>query len=200
MTSSRHHSHFPIHHFVLTCMCIAKKLQGVCGHSTYQKLLHYWLCPFYRLEPHVRDRCWVMAPNVHRSLFLICNLHVRNPSIENWRSYMDILHFEQLLYYWRHTLCGFELDQRSDWRATAPDMHQLFSDTTLSCIYFKPVHALLFVAQLHVCMTTKLTYLMTGYYTPNNALHGFIRTVLASCTTCCTIFQLLHTYMHVCLY
>ena len=39
----------------------------------------------------------------------------------------------------------------------------------IACIYCQPVHTLLFGAQLHVCMTTKLTGLMTAYFTPNNS-------------------------------
>ena len=41
---------------------------------------------------------------------------------------MAILYIEQLLHYWRHSLCAIELHERSNWRA---DMHQLFSYTTL---------------------------------------------------------------------
>ena len=40
---------------------------------------------------------------------------------------MDILHIEQLLNYWRHSFCGLELYERSDWTATAPDMHHSHS-------------------------------------------------------------------------
>ena len=44
---------------------------------------------------------------------------------------MDSVHIERLLYYRRHSLCGLEFHERSDWRATVPDTHQLFFDTTL---------------------------------------------------------------------
>ena len=44
---------------------------------------------------------------------------------------MDVVHIERLFYYRRHSLCGLELHERSNWRATAPDIHQSFSDTTL---------------------------------------------------------------------
>ena len=47
---------------------------------------------------------------------------------------MSVLHNEQLLYYWRHSLCGLELHERPDWRATAPDTPQSCLDTTL-CTY-----------------------------------------------------------------
>ena len=47
---------------------------------------------------------------------------------------MEVLHIERLLYYRRHSLYSLELHGVFDWRATAPDMHQLFSDATL-CAY-----------------------------------------------------------------
>ena len=43
-------------------------------------------------------------------------------------------HIEQLFYYWRHSLCGFDLHERSDWRAMAQNTQQSFSDKTL-CAY-----------------------------------------------------------------
>ena len=46
-----------------------------------------------------------------------------------------------------------------------PDMHQPLSDKIL-CIYCRPVHSLLFGEQVH--MTTKLIYLVTVYYAPDN--------------------------------
>ena len=65
------------------------------------------------------------------------------------------------LYYWRHSLCGLELHERSNWEAMASDMHWSFSDITVSLYIYS-----LFGAQLQ--MITKITYLMTAYYAPNN--------------------------------
>ena len=53
---------------------------------------------------------------------------------------MDAQCIEQLLYYQRHFLSGYEQHERSDWRAMAADTHRPFSDTTLcayteACIY-----------------------------------------------------------------
>ena len=61
-----------------------------------------------------------------------------------------------------------KLHERSEW-AFGSDTHRLFSDTTMLCVYCKhvSVHTLLFGMQLH--FTTKLIYLMTAYYTPNNS-------------------------------
>ena len=72
-----------------------------------------------------------MAPNMHHSLFMTSHLAYLHTELENYMSYMDIQHIKRLLYYQRDSLCGLELHERSDWRATAPDTHQSFSDTTL---------------------------------------------------------------------
>ena len=91
----------------------------------------------FLLELDARYDWWVMAPNVHCSLFPISSsciymyLHVQ---LEKYRSYMDIQHIKRLLYYQRHFLCVLELHERSHSRATAPDTHLSFSDTTL-CAY-----------------------------------------------------------------
>ena len=58
-----------------------------------------------------------------------------------------------------------ELHERSDWRALAPDTigHSLIQHCV--CI-LQAIHTSLFCMQLHT--TTKLTYLMTAYYMPND--------------------------------
>ena len=50
------------------------------------------------------------------------------------KSYVNILHIEQPLYYRRHSLCTLELHERPKWRAMAPDTHQMLPNTTL-CAY-----------------------------------------------------------------
>ena len=49
----------------------------------------------------------------------------------------------------------------------APVTHGSFSNTIL-CVYYKLVRTSLFGAE--VCVTAKLMYLMTAYYTPNDGL------------------------------
>ena len=44
------------------------------------------------------------------------------PEVAMNRSYVDVLHIERLLYYQRHSLSGLDQHERSDWRATAPDI------------------------------------------------------------------------------
>ena len=64
-------------------------------------------------------------------------------------SYMDVLHIEWLLDYWRHFFVWFvELHKRSDGRAMTPDTHQWFYGTTLLWVPYKPIHTSLFGAQL----------------------------------------------------
>ena len=78
---------------------------------------------------------------------------------------MDVLQLKQLLYYQRDTLCSLELHEISDWTARAQNTHQSFSETTL-CVYSATpyIHRYL----VHNYTTTKLIYLMTTYYTPND--------------------------------
>ena len=91
---------------------------------------------FSMLELDVRYDWWVTAPNTHHSLFplshlcMLTHIHVTSKLqvIYRWSAYW------RLLYYWRHSLCCLQMHERSDWRATAPDMHQLFSDKTM-CMY-----------------------------------------------------------------
>ena len=60
------------------------------------------------------------------------------------------------------------------------------------CVYCKPVRTSLLGAQL--CMTRKLTYLKTVYYTPNDGFtattYCFIRANLTSYTTCYSVFSI----------
>ena len=53
---------------------------------------------------------------------LFCaHLHTQ---LENYRSYMDVLHIKWLLYYWRCLFSGLELYLRYSWWITAPNMHR----------------------------------------------------------------------------
>ena len=89
----------------------------------------------------------------------------------NFRSYVDILHIQQLLYYQRQSLCGSKLHERANWRAMFPDTHGSFSDTLLS-VYtvslYIHCHMCIWPWCATICMTTKLMYLMTAYYTRKN--------------------------------
>ena len=99
-----------------------------------------------------------MAANTHRSLFPISDLRIYtlylDAEIENFRS-----HIKRRLCDRRHSWCGLELQERSEWRAMDPDMRWSFSNTTL-CVYTVSPYTLLFGVQLR--LTTKLTNLMIG--------------------------------------
>ena len=56
------------------------------------------------------------------------------------------------------------------------------------CICCKLVHTSLFGVQL--CITTKLMYLMTAYYTSNDGFIVIHRAKLASYTTRCSVFSI----------
>ena len=88
---------------------------------------------------------------------------------------------------WRHSLCGLDFHERSDWRATVP--------------YWKPIYTSLFGAQLWMTTnsrtcTLRLRLMYLIYYIPNiiyqmttllPLMHLFIRTKLASYTTGCRL-------------
>ena len=95
---------------------------------------------------------------------------------------MDILHIERLLCYRRHFLCGLELHERSNWS---------FSDTTL-CVYTASPYSAIW------CTTTRdnkthVPYdctLVTKRWLYCQWCIIFIRTKLASYTTCCSVFSI----------
>ena len=84
---------------------------------------------------------------------------------------MDVLHIKRLLYYQRHFLSGLELHERSDWRATATDTHQLYSDTICSSLY---IHWYIFGVQLrmttHSCALRLHTTHQNNDFIANDAL------------------------------
>ena len=81
-----------------------------------------------------------------------------------------------LLYMYRHSLCGLELNERFHCRAAVLGTHRSFFYKTL-CLYKETpyIHRYLVHNYVHVrqqnsrTMTTKLTHLNTRYYTTNDA-------------------------------
>ena len=106
-----------------------------------------------------------MAPNTHCSLFQICHSCIYfHAYLENYRLYMymdvlhmDVLHMEQLLHYQRHSLCGLELYERSNWRAMAPDTHHGCSLTQHCPPYTASLYIHCYLVHNYACMSTKLT-------------------------------------------
>ena len=114
---------------------------------------------------------------------------------------MDVLHIERLLYYRRHSLCDLELHEWSDWRAMGgsvgwgggPDTHWLFSGTTLCAYTVSPYIYLYLVCNYAWQQKSRTLWLHTTHQMtallPN--MFHFIRTKLASYTTCSSVFQLI---------
>ena len=79
----------------------------------------------------------------------------------------------------RHSLCGLELHERFNWRATVLGMHRSFFHKTL-CAYTESPYIHRYLMHNYVpvrqqnswAMTTKLMHLNTGCYTTNNAFNA----------------------------
>ena len=76
---------------------------------------------------------------------------------------MDVLHIKMTALQSETFLVRFRVACEIQPENYAPDTHRSFSDTSLSYIYCKPVHTMLFGMQL--CMITYLMYLMTLLHT-----------------------------------
>ena len=119
--SNTHRNHVLIQHFVCTYTHNYWN-----NYSLYTDILHIERVFYYQrwlfsvLELDVRYDCWVMAPNMHCSVFLIshsCILTITT-KLENYRSYMDAQHIEWLLYYQRNSLSENQM------MALLPTMHR----------------------------------------------------------------------------
>ena len=162
MDPSTHRNLFPIPHLCVLTL-VPQKVHIVYGHSTYWMTVLLSKMSVFELD--ARYDWWVMALNTHWSFFPISHLCVLICLTWKVQVIYGCLNIKWLFSYWRHSLCGLQLQERFNSRATAPGMHQLFSDTKLCACTASP-YILLFDAQRH--MTTTLTYLMMAYYTPNN--------------------------------
>ena len=134
------------------------------------RLFYYRRCLFSVLELDERYKWRVISPNTHPILFPISHLCALTRT--TWKVLViyerSAWSIKRLLHYCRHSWCSLDLLERSDWRATAPDTYRSSSDTTLCAYTSSPyMHASPIGAQLR--MPTKLTYLMTAYYTPYDA-------------------------------
>ena len=140
-----------------------------------------WLLCLHRslfsgLELHVRYVGRVMATNMDRSLFPIQHLCIlTHTKLENYRSYMDVVHIKWLFYYWRHSSCVLDWHERSDWRVMAPDMqcsHSLIQ--YCMCVYCKPMRTctLIFDMQLQVYAWQQNSWHLWLYYTLNDGFNA----------------------------
>ena len=117
-----HCSCFPIRCFVCTvylqCTHVTPKPAGCMYMNVVhiEQLLYCPRCLFYGLELHTRYDWWVMAQNVHHSLFPIRHLYIVIHILENYRLFMDVLHTKRLLRCQKHSWCCLELNERFYWR------------------------------------------------------------------------------------
>ena len=103
----------------------------------------------------------VMVPNTHRSFFPIS--HLSALTYLTWK--LRVIYGRSskwLLYYRSHSSCGLELQERSNSRATAPDTHRSFSDTTLYAYTTSPcIHH--YLVRNYAWQQSSRTQLMTAY-------------------------------------
>ena len=161
-------------------------------HSAW--LLCYQRCIFSMLELDVRYDWQVMVPSTHRSLFLIINLCVL--TYITWK--LQVIYGHSA--YWMTTLLSdtFVLCIK---RCMSDQTGELWHQTRISraliqhCgIYCKPIHSSLFVAQLQMTQQNQCTlWLHTTHHTTAllPATYHFIRALLTSYTTHCSVFELI---------
>ena len=157
--------------FLIRYLCVlthvTRKLKVIKRRSLHRMTAVLSEMSFCLLQLDPRYDWPVVLPNTYRSVFPISQTITRI----TWKlklSYMDVLHIEWLLYYRKHSICSLDLLERSHWRVTAPHKHWSLSNKNYVP---KPQARTYITMYVWVRMTTKLTYLMTTYYTPNN---GFI--------------------------
>ena len=118
------------------------------------------------LELDMSYNWWVMAPNMHRSVLLRSYLWVL--TCITWK--LQVMYGRSAYRITALLLEIFFVWFRIEWEIWlenyGPRHISFILCYNIVCIYCKPIHRLLFGVQLQV--TTKLTYFMTAYYTPNN--------------------------------
>ena len=182
--------------FQYNILCIltlgAWKLQVVYGHSTYRITALLSKMPIFC----VRAGCEIRmvsygSKHAQQSFSDKPFVHIYlSANFENFKSYDDIEHMKRLLCYRRHSLCGLELHERSDWRATAPDMHRSFSDTTL-CAYTASPYIHRYMVHNYAWQQNSRTLLLHTTHQMMALLpmfHSFLRTKLASYCTRSSVF------------
>ena len=107
-------------------------------------------------------------------------------------SYMGILHIEWLHYYQRHSLCTLELHERSDCWAMVRVIHH--------CVRILQAHV--FIAICCATMHNKQNQCTLSLRTTHQSLallpttYRFIRVLLTSCTTHCSVFSINHVHYY----
>ena len=159
--TNTHHNHFPTRHLCVLTL-ITPKVQVVYEHSTHRTTA--LLSEMTIFIVRAGWETWLPSYGSKYASECLSDSHLCVLPRITWKLQVIYTHSA----YRTTALLSKTFLERSDWRVTAPHTHQSFPDTTL-CVYTccKPVHISLFGAQLR--MITKLTYLMTAYYKPNNS-------------------------------
>ena len=130
------------------------------------QLLYYGRCPSSVLELDTSYDWQVMAPNTHHSLFLINPLCILTRTTWKLQVVLQTFYILNDCYTIRDILVWYRVGWEIQLESYGPRHASVILWYNSVCVYCKPIHASLFGAQLH--MTTKLTYLMTAYYAPND--------------------------------
>ena len=163
MDPSTHHNLFSIQHLCMLTL-VTWKLQVAYGCCTYRMTAWVSEMSIFALKLDVRYDWRVMAPSTCCSFFSISHLCVLTHITWKLQVIFGRSAYQMIALLSETFLAWFTVAREFNWRATAPETHQSFSDATLCVyIYCKPVHISLFNAQLH--RIAKLMYLMTAYYT-----------------------------------
>ena len=148
-------------------------------------MLCYWRCLFFVLELHARYECWVMASNMHCTLFLIrhwcvlwcipwkCQIKIGRSAYQTTTTVLE-------------TFCVWFNVAREIFLESYDPRHALvFPWYNIVCVYSKPIDTLLFRVQVQ--MTTNSCTLWLGTIHQMMALlpkmHCSIRKKLANNTT-----------------
>ena len=137
-----------------------------------------------RLLHNRRYNWWVVAAKMHCSSFPISHLCELTRITWKYRSYM-VLQIEQLLYYWRHSLCGLDLHERSDWRTTAPPPPQTLIGNSLIFCYLVRNYMYDNKSHLPWLHTTHLITVLLPI------MYRFLQGKLTSYTTRCSVFSII---------
>ena len=131
-------------------------------------LLYYRRCLFSVLWLYVWYNWQVMAPNTHHSLFMISHLYVlicvtwKLQIIYRHSAYQTTAVLSETFFVW------IRAEWESRLESCGPRHASVVLWYNIVCIYCKPVYTCTSLIGVQLHMTTKLTYLMTAYYTLNN--------------------------------
>ena len=143
MALNRHRNLSFMQHFVCICthIHVTQQLQVIYGHSTYQITFLLSRMSISRGRAGCKIHVWWVSYGSKRvSQSLSDRPFVRTyMQLKNYRMYVDILPIKWLLYYWRHSLCGFRVAWEI-WLESYSPRHTSWSFSDTVCLYCKLIH------------------------------------------------------------